>query len=361
VNRFGYWHGCNYPWSTDGETVFYGLDFGASVWGSHLGVSARRSSVEKDFERMAALGFTAARWFVFCDGRSGIVFDERGMPAGLDPWFFPDLDAGLECAARVDIRLALVLLDHRWMFSGLHDRIVDPVTGHLLDVRLKRGREPVLSTSIGRQALLERVFAPLVLRYSPRGARPDLADAVLAYELMNEPDFVIEEWESDVSRRVNRPLPFEALADLVARLSALVHAHSTAWTTMAAARLRNLWAWDDDALGLDVLQVHTYPDVRHPERDADVFGMSASTLGVRRPVLLGEFPGNASETHPLGASPPPTSLEEYLDFGLAGGYVGAWPWSFSGTDGYGRVPEKPLLAFAARHPGLVNRRSIAAG
>jgi hypothetical protein len=352
-----FWHGCNYPWSTDGTTVFYGLDFGANVWGSHLGVSTRRPAIERDFERMAGLGFTVARWFVFCDGRSGIVFDEWGMPAGLDSRFFADLDAGLECARRSDIRLALVLLDHHWMFSGLHDRVADPVSGALLDVRLPRGRERVLATSAGRHALLDRVLAPVVRRYGPRGARADLADAVLAYELMNEPDFIVEEWEADLSRRVARPLPFEALADLVSKLSAVVHTHSTALTTMSAARMRNLWVWEEDALGIDVLQLHTYPDTRRPARDTDVYGTPARTLGMRRPVLLGEFPGNGPARHPAGASPPDISLDQYLEFGLSGGYAGAWPWSFSGTDGYGVLPEAPLLAFAERHPEIVNARS----
>src|SRR5262249_25685364 len=65
-------HGCNYPWTSDGTTIFYGLDFGANIWGSHLGVSARRAAVARDFQMMAALGFTVVRWFVFCDGRAGI-------------------------------------------------------------------------------------------------------------------------------------------------------------------------------------------------------------------------------------------------------------------------------------------------
>ena len=37
---------------------------------------------------------------------------------------------------------------------------------------------------------------------------------------------------------------------------------------MAAARLHNLWAWDDEALGLDFLQVHLYPDNHHPNATA---------------------------------------------------------------------------------------------
>ena len=355
----GYWHGCNYPWSTDGTTVYYGLDFGANVWGSHLGVSTRRHGVARDFESMASLGFTVVRWFVFADGRSGIVFDEWGLPAGLDPHFFVDLDAGLEVARDTGIKLNLVLFDHRWMFTGLRDTVPDPVSGDLHEVRLPRGRARVLSSRAGREALLERVIQPLVVRYGARGQRADLGDHVLAFELMNEPDFVIEEWERDLSSRVRRPLPFETVAELVSQSSAIVHAESSALTTIGCARLHNLWAWDDESLGLDVLQLHTYPDTRRPERDADVYGTPAARLGVRRGVILGEFPGNGPDEHPPGASPPDTRLEEYLEFAVAGGYRGAWPWSFSGTDGYGRLPAEPLRRFAARHPDLVNPRALA--
>lgn len=350
-----YFHGCNYPWSTDGRTVFYGLDFGANVWGSHLGVSTRRDAVAVDFAEMAALGFTVARWFLFCDGRAGLVYDDRGLPAGFDPHFHADLDAALEIANGVGIRINLVLLDHRWMYAGVRHTIADPATGIILEASLPHGRAHVLLSEAGRGRLFERVLSPLVRRYSPTGERSDLSSAVFGYEFMNEPDFVVEEWERDLSSHVPRPLPFEVLADIVARLSELVHTvHPGAATTVGCARLHNLWAWDDDSLGLDLLQLHSYPDVRHPGRDADVFGIPASRLGVRHRVLLGEFPGNGPEQHPDRASPPPTTLEQYLEFAVAMGYAGAWPWSFSGTDAYGRVPAEPLRAFAARHPELVN-------
>ena len=350
----GFLHGCNYPWSTDGQTTYYGMDFGANVWGSHLGVSTRRRGIERDFHEMASLGFRIARWFVFCDGRSGIVYDDRGLPVGPDPHLFTDLDTALEIARGVQMGVDLVLLDHRWMFDGVRETIADPATGALLQAKLPHGRSRVLRSQAGRDALIERLFLPLVRRYGPRGERADLAPQVIAYELMNEPDFVVDEWERDLSRHVRRPLRFEMLAELIARLSEIVHTHSTAAATLGGARLHNLWAWDDDALGLDVLQIHSYPDTRFPNRDADIFGMKASSLGVRRPVILGEFPGNGPEQHPPLSSPPATTLEQYLEFGVEAGYAGAWPWSFSGTDGYGRLPEAPLHAFAQRHPELVN-------
>jgi hypothetical protein len=349
-------HGCNYPWSTDGATVFYGLDFGANVWGSHLGVSTRRAGIERDFDEMAALGLNFVRWFVFCDGRAGITYDDRDLPSGLDPHFFADLDAALEIAAARGIALDLVLLDHPWMFSGVRATLADPVTGGALEARLPRGRANVLATEAGRRALFAHVIDPLVTRYGAAGERGDLANAVCAYELMNEPDFVIEEWEKDLSRHVAAPLPFEVLAGLVTRLSDVVHARSRALVTLGCARARNLWAWEDAALGLDVLQVHTYPDTRHPGRDLDVYGLPPSGLGVSREVLIGEFPCDAPRQSPPGTSPPSRTLDEYLEFALARGYAGAWPWSFSGTDGYGRMPREPLLQFARRHPGLVNPR-----
>jgi hypothetical protein len=151
------------------------------------------------------------------------------------------------------------------------------------------------------------------------------------------------------------------MAQLVSRLSGVVHRYTGALATLGCGRLHNLWAWDDDALGLDVLQVHSYPDTRDPERDADLFGIRATALGVKRDVILGEFPGNAGKQHPADASPPPTTLEEYLEFAVQAGYRGAWPWSFSGTDAYGRLPIDALRRFAEQHPEIVNPRAKATG
>lgn len=351
-----YLHGCNYPWSTDGRTIFYGLDFGANVWGSHLGVTTRRAAVARDFGRMAALGFTVARWFLFCDGRAGILYDDGGLPTGVDAHLFDDLDAALEIAGDFGVALVLVALDHRWMFDGVRETIADPVGGVILEGRLPQGRADVLLSEAGQDALFERVLVPVLRRYGPAGGRGDLAASVAAWEFMNEPDWAVEEWERDLSPHVARPLPFGTLARLLSRFSDAVHAHTRALVTLGGGRVRNLWAWDDPALGIDVLQVHHYPDMRRPAGDEELFGKPVQALGVGHAVVLGEFPANGPEQHPRGASPPPLSLGDYLEFALASGYAGAWPWSFSGTDAYGGLPEEPLKAFGRAHPHLVNAR-----
>jgi len=335
-------HGVNYPWSTDGATVFYGLDFGANVWGSHLGVSTRREAIARDFADVARLGFLVARWFVFCDGRSGIVYDDRGLPAGLDDRFFADVDTALEIARDVDVRLDFVLLDHHWLFSGVRHVLADPVTGDLFDARLPAGRAEILFTQEGHDALFGRVIEPFVRRYGVGGERADLRHQIFAFEFMNEPDFVVDEWERDRSSRVVRALPFAALAAAISRLSEMVHAHSPALVTLGGARADNLWAWDAHALGLDVLQLHAYPD-RGYAGDIDPFSTPARALDVQREVILGEFRSSAP-------------LDDCVERALANGYAGAWPWSFSGTDTYGRLEVDALQRFGTRHPELVNPR-----
>ena len=332
----------NYPWSTDGQTIFYGLDFGANVWGSHLGVSTRREAIARDFDEMARRGFTVARWFVFCDGRAGIAYDERGFPAGLDDRFFVDMDAALEIASGAEIRLDFVLFDHHWLFRGIRHTLADPITGDLLEARLPEGRAAILLSQEGHDALFDRVIGPVVRRYGDGGARADLRHQIFAFEFMNEPDFVVEEWERDRSPRVARALPFSALAAAITRLSDVVHSWSPALVTLGGARADNLWAWDADALALDVLQLHAYPDALHAG-DVDPFTTPARTLDVSRDVILGEFRSNAP-------------MDECLERAMAGGYAGAWPWSFSGTDKYGRLPADALKRFGIRHPELVNPR-----
>jgi hypothetical protein len=104
--------------------------------------------------------------------------------------------------------------------------------------------------------------------------------------------------------------------------------------------------------------VHQYPDVRHPEWDDNLFGVDRASLGLKRDVIVGEYPGDPLSRHPAGSSPAPIALDAYLEFALARGYLGVWPWSFSGTDGYGTLPVDEVRAFGRRHPGVVNSRFI---
>lgn len=298
--------GINYPWTIYDGRANYGCDFGRNRWDSHSGVTSHVEDVRADFSAMAAAGMEVTRWFVFTDGRGGIRWTVDGGIAGLDAKFFQDMDAAIEIAAASGVRLCLVLIDYLW-FDDPQRRLA------LLD------RD-------GASAFLDHVIDPFLDRY---GA----ATAIHSFDLINEPDWVITELATDVHRAV---WPLSRLRTFAGMMSARIRARSPALITLGGGRVAPVREWDDPAYGLDFLQVHSYPDVRYPHRDETVFGRTAASFGLRKPLLIGECPSHP-RLHPPGHLSPAYSLEDYLNLARTGGYLGAWPWSFKGVDRFGAV------------------------
>ena len=127
----------------------------------------------------------------------------------------------------------------------------------------------------------------------------DLAPQVLAYEFMNEPDFVIEEWERDLSSHVRA-----AAAVRGARGARLAPERRGARTLVRADHARR--RAPAQPLGVGRRQPgarRCCRCIRIPTRGirsatSMCIGMPAASLGVRRGVILGEFPGNGPEQHP---------------------------------------------------------------
>jgi len=69
----------------------------------------RRERLRSVFERLARSGLTTVRWFMLCDGRAGIRFDDAAHIAGLDDCVWRDGDAALEEATRAGLALVFVL------------------------------------------------------------------------------------------------------------------------------------------------------------------------------------------------------------------------------------------------------------
>src|SRR5205085_685990 len=80
--------------------------------------------LDRTFSGLARDGVSLVRTFLLCDARSGIRFDERGMPLGLDEAVFPDIDALVAAARQYDIALMPVLLDFH---LGMPARIANGV------------------------------------------------------------------------------------------------------------------------------------------------------------------------------------------------------------------------------------------
>jgi hypothetical protein len=299
--------GINYPWTRFDGRANYGCDFGRNRWGSHTGVSVNTVAVRDDFTAIAAAGVDVVRWFVFTDGRAGLEWNASdGTLMGIERVFFDDMNAALDIASDAGVRLCLVLLDFPW-FDDPHRRL------QLLD------RD-------GRSAFVERVLDPFLDRYGR-------AAAIHSIDLINEPDWVIAELATDPRRAA---WPLERLRRFCSLMSQRIRSRSAIELTLGGGRVSRVREWDHAAYDLDFIQVHTYPDVRFPGRDGALLGTPASALGVGRPVLIGEFPAHP-RLHPPAHLSPAYSIADYLQLAREGGYLGAWPWSFQGTDAFGRV------------------------
>src|SRR5579864_7183035 len=172
----GWLLGANLPW------IKCGNDFGASEYGSYgigSNVSPGNGEIPSNqilsgaFQTMQAAGVNVARWFLFFDGRGGITYDPAGSPNGLDGNVFRDIDAALGIAKTYAIRIIFVLISFEWMNVEAPDH-------------KNGGRSYILRSPALQDALVNNVFVPLFQRYANN-------DAVIAYDVANEPEWAITE------------------------------------------------------------------------------------------------------------------------------------------------------------------------
>jgi hypothetical protein len=273
--------GANLPW------VHYGIDFGANAWRPEGGMAQQdeRAQLEETFARLAATGVQCVRWFLFCDGRAGIRFNDGGRPIGLDDFVFRDVDAALETARGHGITIMFTLFDFLWCGAVCATHGVQ-----------MGGRAHVIANGDTRMALLDRVMRPLLERY---GNEPQ----IFAWDVINEPEWI---------KTVDAAELHAFLSDSVA----LIHSSTQHPVTVGSAGTR--WRDRYAGLGLDFYQVHWYDSLRHqPSLETPV-----AELGFDRPVLLGEFPTRGSKRSP----------DDIVATARAAGYFGAFYWSALAKD-----------------------------
>lgn len=286
--------GANLPW------VGYGTDIGASAWFPQGGLSARPSALDlldRTFATLDRDGVSVVRTFLLCDARSGVRFDDNGVPIGLDEAVLPDIDALIASARRHHIRLMPVLFDFHLCHAR---RIVDGVT--------LGGRSRLITDPDARSALLDLVVRPIVERY-----RED--EAVIAWDVMNEP-----EWCLQTGRWRRKGLPFGVLQAFLGETVRCVREAARQPVTIGCAGTMRLDLVRP--LGLDFYQVHWYERFGRAALERPVADLDLGD----RPVLLGEFPGRNE------------SPVDVLDAARRAGYAGAFVWSVLGQDEQSAYP-----------------------
>ena len=293
------WIGVNLPW------VGYGTDVGASAWFPDGGLASQPAALATLDSALAAVagdGVRVVRTFLLCDARSGVLFDELGLPLGIDAAVLADIEALLNAARRQGVRLMPVLLDFH--LCG-RTTIVNGVQ--------LGGRSNLVADAAAGAALAERVLQPIVERFGED-------DAIAAWDVINEPEWCLR--GGLFSRR--SAVSFAAMQRFLGAAVECIKRHARQPVTIGCA---GTWALDlVRPLGLDLYQIHWY----------DRFGWDAlarpvAELGLGdRPVILGEFSGRTAE------------VTDVLDTASRAGYQGALVWSLLSEDAHSAYP--PQLA-----------------
>jgi hypothetical protein len=285
----------NYPWLT------YGADFGRSPWG-HSGISLQKSraTVAADFAAIRSSGVSVVRWFLLCDGRSGIR-TENGVPAGPDDLLFADVAAALALASQSNLLICFSLFDFLW----LQTPEVKPQFENF-------SARSALQFAGGRQALLQRILLPLFREF--RGH-----SALFAWEIVNEPEWAIPEFQ----RAPNAALSFADAHAFFAEIAQAIHDESGGVpATLGSAQLKWVRAWN--AIGLDLLEAHYYP---HTETHEPLAAQLAR-LADLAPLWLGELPARDPAITDY-------SLEAALTACRAAGLAGAGVWRWRSPEVHG--------------------------
>lgn len=268
-------------------------------------------------DRLQTLGANALRWWVHPNGNGNPTFDDSGFVTGFHPNTIGNVEWLLDQAYARGISLSLCL----WSFDMLQSQGQNREYLKLL-----------ITDSLHTQRYIDKALVPML---EAIGRHP----AVLTWELINEPEGMSEEFGWAGMR-----LPMAQIQSFINRLAGAIHrtipeaqVSCGAWSmaTMTDVSGHYNYYRDDrlisaggDPLGtMDFYQVHYYPD--HMPVSWSPFMYPASYWGLRKPILIGEYPvmGIQNDAHPT------LTCTETYQKAMAFGYAGVLPWSYTNFQG----------------------------
>jgi hypothetical protein len=249
-------------------------------------------------------GLSVARFFVLCDGRAAPAFAPDGSVSGIDQVVYRDFDVLVRAAERHGVLLIPVLLDFGWCAHP------STVSGVQLG-----GHADVIRDAAKRQSFLDRALAPLLERY---GRHP----AILAWDVCNEPEWIIDEIP-EAFRRNHDVVSLAQMRGFVQGCASYVHRLTpTQLITVGSARRKWLQHWV--GCELDFYQFHWYD---HFQSEEPFPWRPYDELGLDKPCLVGEVPTDNTRFTP----------GDFVAAAEAGGYSGVLFWSFGAHDPFSNM------------------------
>ncbi len=310
-----YLYGVNYPW------LNIGVDFGNGPWG-HL---ADPAEVQSDMATFADAGGHFLRWWVWYDARYDPLFDSDGGCTGFDPDFFSDLDTELQYVANNNIYLDLTLFD---------TSVLDAAS--TVNGVQEGGHAALVTDPAAQQSFLDNALKPLLEHI----AASPYKDAVLAYDIMNEPERLLPGGWGPSADFVT----VEQMQAFVMNSASYVHTYGGgALATVGSAA--QTWM----GLGLDFYCAHYNSGPGEPS------GLTPpppySSLGLDKPCVVEEFT-TADVSFGL-TDTAEWSAEWWLNTIYDQGYAGAIGWAWHDSAGNWMSFQPVFTAWGSAHAAIV--------
>jgi len=324
--------GVNYPWND------YGRDIGTNSWGyDGVASTAATTKVTQQFQQLHNARARVVRWFAFADGRAGITFDSSGRPTGVDNYVFNDIQAAIQIARQNKLFLCLSLFDFEYLLKA------NTVNGVQCG-----GHTDTLIDATKLNALINNVVIPVLRRFGN-------ASEILAWEIMNEPEWIISDLPQSSVNSQAVPVNTQQFWNFASAISKAVHTYAKQYVTIGSACLKWYRCWTPTwskqkslpTLDLDFYQTHYYSwmdpycETNDPDLGTVCFNplqQAVTPLALDRPIVIGEFDASSN-------------LLSHLNTILSNGYAGAWPWSLNSDFG---VDWNTYTSWATSHQNIIH-------
>ena len=153
------------------------------------------------------------------------------------------------------------MLDYRFVWDARTDNGVQ-LGGH----------SAVLSTPAGQEALLHNVFEPVFRRYANH-------PAILSWEVMNEPEWTLQDAGTVDPKTITQPLTLVTFRNFARRVIGEVHSIAGSYATIGCANMKWVQNW---GLGPRLLS-DSFLRLDEPYSTDDLFATRAEALQLRPP------------------------------------------------------------------------------
>jgi hypothetical protein len=202
------------------------------------------------------------------------------------------MDVAVAAAKKHNIMIMFVLLD----FSLLDEP-------HVYGKVQVGGHGELIRNPKLRRTFFDNALKPLLARYGTDGA-------IVAWEVMNEPEWATKVWGGGQKKQ---SVALFRMQEFVRETAEIVHHNSSQAVTVGCARRNWLFVWK--GLGLDFYQYHYYPWMEVPTNN-------------------------------------PADFRRYMNQALSNGYAGIMGWSYRATDPFSVLKDRvdDMDKWRADHP-----------